>query len=264
MTNLKQFERLDDAGKKAALEKLYNAQNKSWEQIAADMGTYANKIRRLAVKLGIKSKTQSEAQSNSLKTGRRIHPTAGKERSEDTKLKISESQAKAWENLTPQEREERAELTRQQYNGMTPKQKINFLNKATEGRILASKEGSKLEKYLFKMLKTKYPVQMHKEQHFVNERLHIDLYISKLNISIEVDGPSHFAPIWGEENLKKKKKSDREKNGLILGAGGCLIRIKHDKEVSEKRKRDIYENLLDVITRIEKKYPDKNNRFFEI
>lgn len=265
MNSLKTFEKLPDDKKVEVLTDLYSVKNMSWEQIATEMGTYANKIRRLATKLGVKSKTQSEAQVNSLKTGRREHPTAGKERTEATKLKISNSQAKVWDDLSPVDRQKRAETTRQQYLAMTPNQKQNFLKKAAEGLRKASKEGSKLEKYLFEELKALgWNVQMHREQSFVNERLHIDLFLPALNLSIEVDGPAHFDPIWGQKTLMQKQKSDTQKNGLILGAGGCLIRIKHSKEASDKKKRDIVEALKNILDSVKAKYPSKNNRYFEI
>ena len=265
MKDLKTFEALPEAKQIATLKDLYCVKNMSWEQIATDMGTYANKVRRLATKLGIKSKTQSEAQVNSLKTGRREHPTAGKERSDATKIKISNSQAKVWDELSQTERDKRSETTRQQYLGMTPNQKQNFLRKAAEGLRRASKEGSKLEKHLFEELKALgWHVQMHREQSFVNERLHIDLFVPALNLSIEVDGPAHFDPIWGQKTLMQKQKSDTQKNGLILGAGGCLIRIKHSKEASDKKKRDIVEAVQNILESVKTKYPSKNNRYFEI
>lgn len=265
MSNLKDFEKFTDVEKKRQLNQLYHNDNKSWEQIATDMGTYPNKIRRLATKLGIKSKTQSEAQVASLATGRREHPTAGKQRTEETKIKISESQAKIWENLTKQERQTRSDTTRKQYNAMTPQQRKNFLNKAAEGLKLASKEGSKLEKYLYAELKSLgWNVQMHREQQFVNEKLHIDLFVPSLNISIEIDGPAHFEAIWGTKTLRQKQNSDRQKNGLILGAGGCLVRVKYSKETSDKRKRDILAAIVDILTSIKDKYPSKNSRYFEI
>ena len=44
-----------------------------------------------------------------------------------------------------------------------------------------------------------------------NNRLEIDLYVTDLQTAIEVDGPSHFEPVWGEENLIKNQRSDKQK-----------------------------------------------------
>ena len=83
---------------------MYENKNKSTYEIAKEFDTYPNKIRRILIKNGCEMKDKSAAQKNALKQGVASHPTKGKKRSEKTKLKISESQAKVWENLSEEER----------------------------------------------------------------------------------------------------------------------------------------------------------------
>jgi len=107
-------------------------------------------------------------------------------------------------------------------------------------------------------------VEFHKEHLLLNENLHIDLFLPEINVAIEVDGPSHFEPIWGEEALERTQKSDRQKNGLILNSGFVLIRVKQKKTISEKYKRDLSTSLICKLREISDKYPSRENRYIEI
>jgi very-short-patch-repair endonuclease len=84
-----------------------------------------------------------------------------------------------------------------------------------------------------------------------------------MNTAIEVDGPSHFEPIWGDDSLSRNQKYDNKKTGLILGKGWVLIRVKQSKDFSPSRALIIYEELKSVLGNIKTKFPT-NNRIFEI
>jgi hypothetical protein len=56
------YENLSDEKKTELLKKLYIKEQKSFKQIADDLGSYSNKIRRDAKKLNIPIRTKSEAQ----------------------------------------------------------------------------------------------------------------------------------------------------------------------------------------------------------
>jgi very-short-patch-repair endonuclease len=71
-----------------------------------------------------------------------------------------------------------------------------------------------------------------------------------MNIAIEVDGPSHFEPVWGDDSLKRNKKYDSKKEGLIIGKGWHLIRIKQTKDFSKSRADRLYTELLQAIGQI--------------
>jgi len=71
-----------------------------------------------------------------------------------------------------------------------------------------------------------------------------------MNIAIEVDGPSHFLPVWGDEVLAKNIKYDQKKTGLILGKGLKLIRIKQTHDFSQARSLGVYEKLIQAISQI--------------
>ena len=98
----------------------------------------------------------------------------------------------------------------------------------------------------------------------LNERLHIDLFLPDMATAIEVDGPSHFEPVWGEEALLRTQKADQQKTGLLLSNGFVLIRVKQQKGLSEKYKREILSSLTKTLDGIKKKYPSRENRYIEI
>lgn len=239
--------------------------NKSLNELSQIYGTYPNKLRRDAKALGVQVRNKSEAQSVALKTGKAKHPTKGTKRDEDTKVKISDSRAEAWKNMPQEEKDRLSELAKQQWASMDPKEKQLFHKKAGDAIRRAAKEGSKLEKHILSVLiNAGHRVDYHKEHFLLNERLQLDLFLPKLSVAIEVDGPSHFLPIHGDKILERTKKSDGAKNGLLLSKGIVVIRIKQDCHLSDKFKRDVANKLLTIIKEIEVKKPPLGKRYIEI
>jgi|LakMenE01Jun11ns_1017448.scaffolds.fasta_scaffold9759949_1 very-short-patch-repair endonuclease len=255
------YDKMSEKQKKELLSKEYEINNKSFQDIAKQAGTYANKIRRDAIKFKINIRDKSEAQKNALKTGKASHPTEGKKRPESVKSKIGLSVMNSWENLDQITIQQRKEKARQNWENLPEDTKENILREANAAVREASKNGSKLEKFLLnKLLEDGFKVDFHKEQSLLNTKLQIDLFLPTLNIAIEVDGPSHFKPVWGNDNLKRNKGYDNKKTGLILGKGLVLIRIKQTKDFSKARAQTIYNDLKNHIKSISEKFPDQDNR----
>lgn len=238
------YDNLSDHDKKNLIMKMYTNEHKSFADIAIDHNTYANKIRRDAIKFNIKIRDKSQAQKNALKTGRHNHPTKGKQRSDDTKEKIGLSVMSAWENLDDHEIKERKLKAKKNWDNLDDNVKKNILKSANNAVRETSKTGSKLEKYIHKkLLDNGYKVEFHKEQTLINTRLQIDLFLPTINLAIEIDGPSHFSPVWGEKSLNRNKNYDSKKEGLILGKGWSIIRIIQKKDYSESRALLVYHKL---------------------
>jgi very-short-patch-repair endonuclease len=256
---------LQDQERASLLKDAYNNQKMSWIQIATELNTYPNKVRREAKRLGIQSRTKSVAQKEALKGGRSLHPTEGKKLHENTKLKISESQGVVWDGLSEKERTKRSEAGKNSWNKKTEKEKQEVIRKGGDAIREASRIGSKLERFLLEALtKRNYRVQFHKEHWLKNQRLETDLFVEDLRTAIEVDGPSHFSPVWGEKNLTKSQQTDLEKTGLILGQGLVLIRIRQTKRISQRYLRKILEDLLNILDQISKEFPKENKRYIEL
>jgi very-short-patch-repair endonuclease len=246
------YSKLSSQNKLKILTKLYVEQNKSFADIAVMFDTYPNKIRRDAKALGLPVRNKSEAQKNALNNGKHKHPTKGTQRSEETKVKIGYQVMRSWESLSDQELEARKDKARQNWDNMDIQTKQNIHQKAIKAVRLTSKTGSKLEKFLLKQLiSDKYVVEFHKEQSLVNTKLQIDLFLPKLSIAIEVDGPSHFEPVWGKQSLQRNISYDQKKEGLITGKGWHLIRIRQTKDFSKARSLKIYDQLIKSIRECE-------------
>ena len=256
---------VDEKTQKEYINHLHHTENLSIIQIAEKCGSYPNKIRRLAKKLGVQVNNRSQAQANALKTGRVSHPTEGKKHSEATKIKISEKVANSWDNLDETEREKRAQMAKDRWDDMPDYKKEEFYRLANEAVRKTSVGGSKLEKsVLNSLLKAGYHVEFHKTHSLANQRLHLDLFMPKDRIAIEIDGPSHFLPIWGEEALRKTKITDTKKDGLVLGCGLCILRIRTEKSLTNKVQRDIIKEITKCVGQITSKFPEPGNRRFVI
>ena len=244
----------------------YVENNRSTYWISEELGTYPNKVRRALKFLGVDLKSKSEAQSNALKSGRHKHPTKGRKRTEEERIKISEGMANHWENMSEEERDRRIALAKKQWEEMTENEKSELRSMAAEAVRRASQEGSKIEKFLKEGLTSEgYDVIFHMKGLIPAENLEVDLFVPSLKTAIEIDGPAHFLPIWGEDSLQKNIRSDAKKSGLILSKGYCMIRVKQiNKNVSEKSKRKTLALILTELGKISKKFPAKSKRYIEI
>jgi len=248
-----------------SVKELYEDNGYSWAEIAKLYNSYPNKVRRDGIKWGIQSRDKSDAQSTAISSGRHPHPTKGTHRSEEVKIKISDGMAEVWKNLTDDEREARIKQAQEQWAEMSDAERKEFQHLAAVAIREAAKSGSKLEKYLTAELsKLGYYVEAHRKHLILNENLHLDLFLPKLGVAIEVNGPSHFEDIWGGKTLQRNQKADAEKTGLILGKGLVFISVKHTKALSAKVERTILAQLVDKLKSIEKKFPSRNNRYIEI
>jgi len=255
------YKSLSDNDKRKLLHVEYEINKKSFNDIANEYNTYANKIRRDAIKLKIKIRDKSEAQKNVLSTGKADHPTKGKQRSADVKNRIGHGVMKSWEEIDQTELESRKQKARDNWNKLSDDTKQNILHEANMAVRKASKVGSKLEHFLLKcLIQDGFKVDFHKEQSLLNTKLQIDLFLPNLNVAIEVDGLSHFEPVWGEDSLKRNKKYDNKKSGLILGKGLVLIRVIQKKDYSKSRAQVIYNELKNQLNKITKKFPNADNR----
>lgn len=245
------YDTMSESEKISIIQKMYVDEKKSLKQIADSLNTYPNKIRRDAVKHKISLRDKSEAQSNALQTGTHKHPTKGTCRDESTKQKIGISVLQSWEGLSDQELEDRRVKAKNNWDSLSDDDKRYMQQKANEAVRLSSKSGSKLEKFILeKLIADGYKVNFHQEQLLSNTKLQIDIFIPSMNVAIEIDGPSHFLPVWGDEVLKRNQKYDQKKEGLIVGKGINLIRIKQTKDYSKSRAALLYSQLVQTIKNI--------------
>ena len=247
------------------VSKMYD-QDMSTYQIAKELDTYPNKIRRILKKQGKQLKSKSEAQKAALKAGRSKHPTEGRTRTYEEKLSISKAMSTYWEDMSEEDKQARVEDAKRRWMDMPKARREEMQALAIEGIRRASTEGSRVENFVFKVVSNAgYDVQFHRKNLIPNENLEIDLYIPRLKTIIEVDGPSHFLPVWGEDRLQKQMKADLDKNGLILSKGFVMLRVKALKtRLSLTDEEELKNTVLEQLKRIEEKLPPRSERYIEV
>jgi len=244
--------------------KMYNDENKSTYEIAKELNTYPNKIRRTLIKNGCQLKDKSEAQKTALAEGRSSHPTKGRKRSNKERVKISSSLVNYWNDMTDKEKARRSKIAKKNWNNMTAEQKELMRSKGIAAIQLAAVQGSKLEQFLQEKLEQAgFFVKMH-QLIIPAEKLEIDLYIPELKTIIEVDGPSHFYPIWGEDKLQKQINADLRKSGTLLSKGYVVIRIKSLGQEALSKKESLATRIIDQLESVKKKFPPRSKRFIEV
>jgi very-short-patch-repair endonuclease len=167
--------------------------------------------------------------------------------------------------MSTEKKEHISEEARKRWKEIPPEKKRAMQESAGRALRIAAIEGSKAEKSLKdNLVKAGHNVILHKKD-LIEGKFEIDLFLPELNTIIEIDGPQHFLPVFGEEKLQKTIKFDSIKNGLLISKGYCIIRIKYMcKHISQSVERRLLELVLGEITNIEKKFPPKHKRLIEL
>ncbi len=217
-------------------------------QLCKEYDTYPNKILRILRKNGVELRKKSEAQKLALETGASKHPTKGRKMTQETRLKQSDSQRDRWNNMSESERKEFSEGAKQRWDERSDHNKAEMRSKAASELRKASLEGSKAEKYLCSILnKSGYNVVPHKKR-LIPGDYEIDIYIPDLMTVIELDGPQHFLPIFGEDSLKKHQKYDNTKNGLLIKEGYTVIRVKYlSKRFTIRTQKQLKDRVIEAL-----------------
>lgn len=243
-------------------------------EIAEELNTYSTKILRSLKFLGEMlhedenyfKRDYSEAQKIALKRGRSKHPTEGKSLDKSHKEKIGQSRSKAYHSLSDKEKLRISEMSKQSWENLGKAKQEEIRSLALEGVRYASKHGSKTERHLNNALrKSGYDVVFHKTDLVFGTNLEVDLFLPELKTAIEIDGPGHFLPIWGEEKLNKQQSSDTVKQGILLNNGYVILRIRQiDKSISLTKMNHLLQLVVKELEAIQEKFPEPNNRLIEI
>ena len=233
------------------VKQLYE-QGCSTYEIADKLGTNAQRIRRFLIKHKVPLRNKSQAQKTAISSGRVEHPTKGRKRTEHEKLAISSSAVKYWNDMDDKERERRRKKAEANWKKMTPQQKEEMRKKGVRQIQKAAVEGSKLERKVQEFVsKAGYRFEAHKKNLIPTENLEIDLFIPELRTIIEVDGLSHFEPIWGDKALQTQITADTKKEGVLLSRGFYLVRIENrSSSTAISKLAELEKKLLVVLNQI--------------
>ncbi len=229
--------------------RMYFEEKKSLSEIALVFDTNPKQIGRELKRAGYTLRSRSDAQRQRLNSGKAEHPTKGKNLSESTKRRISDSLHESWEGLSEEERNRRKDVAREIFNNRPDKDEV--IQAGFKAINKAAKEGSIFEKYLADLLNEKgYYVLIHQKHDIEDSKMHLDILLPKESIAIEVDGPSHYADVWGKESLEKSQERDAKKNGLLIAGGYSVIRVKQPSSISQFFLRDAGQRVLEALEKI--------------
>lgn len=240
--------------------------NKSLRDIAKIFNTYPNKIARELKKAGKQLRSKEEAAQASIDSGKFKPPMLGKKRTEQDKIKIGNARAKKWALMSDEDLESFKNRAKERWESQTDEERQYRQQRAGEALRRASVEGSKAEKFLYENLtKLGFHVIMHKRGLVAGEKYEVDLYLPDMLTIIEIDGPTHFLPIYGEDKLQRAIKYDAIKNGALLTRGFCIIRVKYLLKNNSKTSNVRLLNLIkDELDKIKTNFPAKENRLIEL
>lgn len=108
---------------------------------------------------------------------------------------------------------------------------------------------SKLEIYLEKELTNKYPLlkfDFNKNNEINSE---LDIFIPSLRFAVELNGPTHYEPIYSEEKLKRIKNNDGRKMQACLEKQIelCVIDTSQMKNFKEHKGKMILQIITAII-----------------
>jgi very-short-patch-repair endonuclease len=76
-------------------------------------------------------------------------------------------------------------------------------------------------------------------------KLEIDILIEELKLAIEINGPTHYAPIFGATRLETTQKRDAIKTDYLLNNGYTLCVLDSSKENSAKKQEEFIKKAFD-------------------
>lgn len=225
-------------GKQFLLDRYVNGTDSAYV-LAKELEIYENKIYRALRKYGFPRRSKGEAQRNALKKGTAAHPVKGKERPMSVKNKIGQKMHNYWKNIDKNDLEKRIEKSREIWYSIPEEIRKKWQKKANVSLRRASTEGSKFEKVLLSGLTLNgFKCEVHKKFMWENTECSIDIYLPIEGVAIELNGVSHFMPIFGEDRLKKTIERDLMKVEQLLANGYSVISIQNQKGYASKTVMD--------------------------
>lgn len=205
----------------------------------------------------IKKRTKSQAQKNYIKrTG--THQRSGTTHSDESKELISDSMKDVYDGPRGDEiREKISQQRQEEWAAMGPAEQAEVLETLkTASRAKAqSGEGSNFENFLAEKLEEhQYVVEVRTQAYTPGQKFHVDIALPQVKLIIEVDGPTHWAPIYGDDELRKVQAKDTVKDNTLTAAGWNVLRVQ-DGSGSTTRARFV--RVLEQVERITQEYKGK-------
>lgn len=232
------------------VRELYLEQGLSMRRVAEEVGVPLATLSRFMKKHGISARSKGEAQKNYLKEN--DHQMKGRKHSDETKKKISSSLGEFWDSLTDEEREEVKKKIgsawQRKWAGMSDAERKLMMESLSARARDAQGQGSRLERFIAEELRKRgYVVEERTTNYTAGKDFEVDLALPKELIAIEVDGPTHFLPIYGEEHLERQRERDARKDDMINATGYSVLRIQDNNGPLSQLRIDRIEQAIKEI-----------------
>jgi very-short-patch-repair endonuclease len=241
------------------VKRLIETEKLSTYGVAEQLGCNQSHVVRLIAKYNkenpgspISKRDKSEAQKNFIKrTGK--HQREGTLHSDDSKERISDSMRDVYDGPKGDEiREKIAQQRQDEWASLNASQKADILqNLKQSSRAKAqSGEGSNFENYLADMLKQHgFQVEQRTKAYTPGQKFHVDIALPLDKIIIEVDGPTHWSPIYGDNELQKVQAKDTGKDNILNMNGWNILRV---QDISGSTTRARFVRVLEQVEFIKK------------
>lgn len=249
-------------------DRFYNKESKSSHEIARMLGVCNNKVLKDLRHFHISVRTRSKAQELAIATGKLIHPTRGKPRSQSTKeligLNITRNHMKRSED--PAYQEWRTQVAKDRFESLPEESREAFKKNSKRSLIKSSKNGSVLERFLLTSLAANgYNCVPQATILAANENLKIDILLPDWGVAIEVDGITHLEDVYNRPDLFAKKRArDETKNALLIADRYVVIRFGYRKQLSGVKKERLLQKILEILDDLQFGRPAPENALFKI
>lgn len=240
------------------VRRLIEVEKLSTYKVAERVGCNQSHIVRMVAKFNkqnpnnpIKKRNKSEAQLNYIKqTGK--HQREGCEHTDQTRDRISDKMREFYDSEEGEAAKDRIREFRQQEwaekSGAERQAILNDLQAANRAKMQAG-AGSNFENFLAEQLADQgFRVEQRTKTWTPGQKFHVDIAMPNEKIIIEVDGPTHWAPIYGEEELHKVEVKDARKDATLNANGWNVLRV---QDVSGSTTRARFMRVLDTIKQIQ-------------
>lgn len=210
------------------VRRLYLDDGLSMRKVAETLKVPLATLSRFMKKHGISSRNKAQAQKNFLKDN--DHQMKGRKHTAETKKKISSSLGEFWDSLSDEEREEVKRKIgagwKRKWEAMSDQERRLTMEELSSKAKEAQGKGSRLERFIAEELRKRgYTVEERSTNYTAGKDFEVDLALPTERIAIEVDGPTHFLPIYGEEHLAQQRQRDARKDEMINATGYSVLRI---------------------------------------
>tara|TARA_R110002096_G_scaffold144015_3_gene300572 strand:- start:1430 stop:2194 length:765 start_codon:yes stop_codon:yes gene_type:complete len=232
------------------VREFYLDQGLSMRATAKEMKVPLASLSRFMKKVGITARSKGEAQKNFLKE--HDHQMKGRKHTDETKKKISHSLGDFWESLDDEQREEVKRKIggawQRKWAGMSEQDRKLMMEGLASKAKDAQGLGSRLERFIAEELRKRgYTVEERSTNYTAGKDFEVDLGLPKERIAIEVDGPTHFLPIYGEEHLAQQQERDTRKDDMINAVGYNVLRVRDNNGPLSQLRIDKIEQAIKEI-----------------